>query len=408
MTRLPLRRVSGRARCLAVLAAGGALLAAGCVPLAPPPPTPLAQYCAAAVPNTPASYQAAFDGLRHTYTEWASADELVPIDLPDGRVVWVFDDTSIGPVLADGTLDPTNTIVDNSFVVQSGACFAPMLGGQPHARSSLIPNPAPGEWYWPTSGVVDPGTNQLLVFALEGQRIGPAPLDFEILGTSVATFSLPSLAFTGVQPLPFPTTTLTVNGVAVGGSYGSTSFFDATNPDPTQRDVYLYVSSFRDTYVARATVDQILTGPWAFWNGSGWVADPTQAAPVQWIGMPDFDPTHLYGPGDGPRSQPNVVAYGNGYLLTEKLNDAFSSDVSVFTATLPTGPWTYAGRSPTRPRRARSRRGVHAAQPAGDQRPGRRLQHKRLAVPVQPAARVDLDLRTALRRGRPRVAGAAR
>ncbi len=181
------------------------------------------------------------------------------------------------------------------------------------------------------------------MFALQGLRTGPASLDIDILGTSVATFSLPSLTFTGVQPLPFPTTTLTVNSVAVGGSYGSTSFYDATNPDPTQRDVYAYVSSFRNTYVARATVDQVLTGPWAFWNGSGWVTDPTQAAPLQWIGMPDFDPSHVFGPGDGPRSQPNVVAYGSGYLLTEKLNDAFSNDVSVFTGTTPAGPWTYVG-----------------------------------------------------------------
>jgi hypothetical protein len=333
MTGLPWRRV----RCLAALAAGGALVAAGCVPLPPspppPPPPPVATYCAPSAPSSPATYQAAFDALRHTYTEWASADESVPIDLPDGRVVWVFDDTSVGHLLADGTLSPSNALARNSFVVQSGACFTPLLGGVPLARTSLIPEPAANEWYWPTSGVVDAAHNQLLVFVLHVQRTGTGPLDFTILDVRVATFSLPGLTLTGVQPLPFPTSSL---------AYGSTSFDDATNA--MAPDVYAYVSNQRNAYVARASVDEVLTGPWEFWDGTGWSSDSTQAAPMAWNGIPSsFDPGHVFGPGSGPAAQPSVIADGTGYLLTAKLADAFSSDVSVFTGASPTGPWTYVG-----------------------------------------------------------------
>jgi hypothetical protein len=333
----PRARRRARARRLGMFAAGAALLAAGCVPQVstpPPPPQPVAEFCAPSAPNSPTSYQDAFDGLRHTYTEWASADESVPVALPDGRVVWIFDDTSVGHVQPDGTLDPSNSVASNSFVVQAGACFTPELGGAPLARTSLIPSPGPNEWYWPTSGVVDAANNQLLVFVLHVERTGSNSLDFTILDVRVATFSLPALTLESIQQLPFPTSSL---------AYGSTSFYDGTNPDPAQRDVYAYVSNERNAYVARTTAAQVLTGPWEFWDGSGWSTDSTQAAPMAWSGIPNFDPSHLLGAGAGPAAQPAVVAHGSGYLLTAKLADAFSDDVSAFTGPTPAGPWTYVG-----------------------------------------------------------------
>ena len=38
-----------------------------------------------------------------------------------------------------------------------------------------------------------------------------------------------------------------------------------------------------------------------------------------------------------------VVPHGAGYLGTAKLVNQFSSDVSLFTAPAPEGPWTYVG-----------------------------------------------------------------
>jgi hypothetical protein len=292
------------------------------------------QYCAGSVPSSPAAYQAAFDGLRSTYTEWASADQSVPIDLPDGRIVWVFADTSVGHVLSGGVLDPSNGLARNSFVVQSGACFAPLMGGAPHARSSLIPDPAPNEWYWPTSGVVDPTTNTLRVFVLhEGPGAGAFP--FTLLDVKVATFSLPGLALLGIQPLPFPTSNI---------PFGETSFLN-----PADGKVYLYANTYRNTYVARAPVGQLTTpGSWEFADGNA--ALPTwstnTATAMHWFNVPALDPALVpaLGPGEGPFAKPSVIPYGSGYLATAKLADAFSDDVSAFTAPSPAGPWTYFGR----------------------------------------------------------------
>src|SRR5260370_20457457 len=131
-------------------------VAAACQPVAPdPPPQPVAQACVTSTPTTPTDYQTAFDHLRLTYTEWASADGSIPIDLPDGRTVWLFSDTYVGKVPASGAIPPGSRIVRNSFVVQTGSCFAPLMGGAPLARSELIPNPASNAWYWPASCVVD-------------------------------------------------------------------------------------------------------------------------------------------------------------------------------------------------------------------------------------------------------------
>jgi hypothetical protein len=317
------------------LAIGAVLLAAACRPLPPPPPPePVGQYCAGSVPNSPAAYQAAFDGLRSTYTEWASADESVPINLPDGRVVWVFADTSVGHVLSGGVLDPANTLAHNSFVVQTGACFAPLLGGVPHARSSLIPDPGPNQWYWPTSGVVDPASNTLRVFILHELRTGGAALDFVLLDVQVATFSLPGLALQSIQPLPFPT---------AAQGYGETSFLN-----PADGKVYLYGAVSGNSYAARAPVGQ-LTGPAASWEfavggpqAPTWSTDPAAATPQQWINVPPINPIFRQS-GDGPVAKPSVIPYGSGYLATAKLIDAFSDDVSVFTAATPAGPWTYVG-----------------------------------------------------------------
>jgi hypothetical protein len=284
-------------------------------------------YCASSVPSSPASYAAAFDQLRHA-TSWLSADTAVAVPLPDGRTVWLFGDTYVGTLQNDGTIDPNSRFLDNSFVVQSGACLTPLEGGQASAPASLIPEPAPGEAYWPASAVAENGV--LRVFCTHVRRTGHGPLDYAIVDMQVATFSLPGLAFQGVQPLPFST--------GPSQLYGSTSFVD------TGGNVYLYEENQGNVFVARAPVGQLLVpGAWQFWGdpgtGTTWVPNQANAVPMQWTNMPHLIPA----PGAGPRAQPWVRRSGTGYLATAKLGNAVTGDVSVFTAPSPEGPWTYYG-----------------------------------------------------------------
>ncbi len=326
-----------------LLIGGLALVAAACRPVIPPPPPPqpVSQYCAPTAPVAPADYQADFDALRTTYTEWASADGAIPATLPDGRTVWMFGDTFVGKVDPGGAIETADPLIHNSFVVQTGACFAPLMGGAPLARRELIPNPTANEWYWPAAAVVDPTTNTLHVFAWRMQA-APAPLFFTEAGFDVATFALPSLQLQSVQPLPF------AFNAAV--PYGSTALLD-------HGDVYLYGSNnTENVYVARAPLSQILTTPsqWQFWNGTAdpgtltdpanWVADPTSAQPTTWINTPArYFALGASGlPDEAPAAHPWVLPYRGGeYLATAKSADVFSADVSVFTAPDPWGPFTY-------------------------------------------------------------------
>ena len=341
-----------RARGGALVIGGLALVAAACQPVtAPAPPQPVSQYCAASAPATPTDYQADFDNLRTTYTEWASADGAIPVSLPDGRTVWMFGDTFAGKVDPGGAIDTADPLIHNSFVVQNGACFQPLMGGAPLARQALIPNPAPNEFYWPASGVVSSGGATLQVFVWHMLQTSGG-LNFQTLGMEVATFSLPSLQFETVQPLPFSFDHITM-------PYGATALAN-TGPGG-DGNVYLYGSYKENVYVARAPATQNLTtsSAWQFYTGAdvatpadpaNWSSDSSAAQPTTWL---NFTPLSFLGapglPNEGPFAQPWVLPYKAGadaFLATAKSADAFSTDVSVFTAPDPWGPFTYRPPAP--------------------------------------------------------------
>ena len=321
-------RFRSRAR-LAVGVVAVAILGAACFPLPPPLPTPVSQYCGSSTPTTPSEYQAAFLGRRHTYTEWVAADGAVPVDLPDGRRVYMFGDTFIGTSNAAGIVDASDPLVNSSFVVQNGPCLRPLMGGAPHARSSLIPGPSANEWYWPAAGVVE-NASTLRVILWHILRGSGGSLSFQPVDMQVATFSLPSLTLQSVQPMPIPT--------SVDRPYGATVL--------VAPDGYLYLygrDNNRDQYVARVQQGQLLTGTYQFWGdpgtGAQWQSDPTKAVPLAVNNMPALLPQ--LGTGQGPSAEMWVVPYQGGYLATAKPAEIFSGTVSVFTALHPEGPWTW-------------------------------------------------------------------
>jgi hypothetical protein len=324
------RHLGGRRTRLTVGVAAVAILGAACFPLPLGLPTPVSQFCAASTPTTPAAYQAAFNGLRRTYTEWVSADGAVPVNLPDGRRVYMFGDTYVGTANAAGAVDPSDPIVNNSFVVQNGPCFAPLMGGAPHLRGPLIPGPGPNEWYWPAAGVVE-NSSTLRVIVWHILRGTGGSLNFQPVDMRVATFSLPSLTLQSVQALPIPT--------SVDHPYGST-VLEAS-------DGYLYLfgrDNNRDQFVARVPQAEGLMAAatsYQFWSGdtTQWQSDPTKAVPLAFNNMPALLPQ--LGSGVGPAAALWVLPYQGGYLATAKPAEIFSGTVSVFTATQPQGPWTW-------------------------------------------------------------------
>ena len=100
-------------------------------------------------------------------------------------------------------------------------------------------------------------------------------------------------------------------------------------------------------------------GAWQFYNGSdatnpadpaNWSSTASAAQPTTWL---NFTPLSFLGgqglPDQAPFAQPWVLPYKTGsqaFLATAKSADAFSSDVSVFTAPDPWGPFSYQAPPP--------------------------------------------------------------
>jgi hypothetical protein len=309
---------------LVVVATG---LLAACVPVTPaapppppppPPPQPVSQYCAASTPSSAAGYKAAFDNLRKTYTEWASADGAVPVHLPDGRTLWLFGDTFIGKVSSSGAINATD-LVSNSAVLQTGRCFKPLMGGAPLARSAWIAD-TPTHRYWPASAIVNAPGNRLSVFLMRVRKS-----DELVVGMSVATFSLPSLSLLSVSPQLAPTSTTR--------PYGGTAVSD-------DQFAYLYSSNDGNFRLARAPVESVADpSTWQYWTGATW---SLPGASVQ-AGILEFQgPVEEVSTLDllAPIALLQVTRHGAGFLGTAMLIDGFSNTVIAYTAPAPEGPWT--------------------------------------------------------------------
>jgi hypothetical protein len=272
--------------------------------------------CLPAPPHSAADLQAVFStrGPR-----WAGSDGALQTLLPDVRVLWSFGDTFVGEVTPTGALGTPEVpgIVDNMFLVQSGACFTPRFGGSfGHPRPVFTP-PDPSTMFWPLDGYFDPGRGQVVVDSLEVTRG-----TFDIVAIDELYLSWPNLEPRGTARLPFPVT-------ATQPAYGETTLVDGGQ-------VYLYSRLGSDQYVARAPLGHDVNGPWEYWTGTAWSAVAGEARPMAFDGVRTLAPL-------------DVVRFNGRYLGTAKIWDVASDDVSQWTAPSPTGPWTYSGRLTTTP-----------------------------------------------------------
>jgi hypothetical protein len=332
-----------------------ALLAA-CVPIKEPPPPPppppppsyATQYCAPTTTGTPAAYQSALDNMRLAGVEWAAADGGAPTVLPDGRVLWLFGDTFTGQINGDGSLAPDWRIVRNSFVVQQGACFRPLMGGAPNDRADVIPAPG-GLWYWPSTAIVEPtATGNVLRMFLSRMTTNdnPAPWNFEFVDTQLATFTLPGLSLVNIGALP--------NGIYSGPDYA----WGGSAVTGVDNFIYVYggrgdkqsqdCDPGRERRVARVERGKLTTGPWQFFDGTTWGSDPAAAALIQFVADAPLPATACTAK---PLDTLNVVPNpGGGYVAGGKLgelrqpNSLFGTEISKWTASAPEGPWHYTGK----------------------------------------------------------------
>ena len=258
-----------------------------------------------------------FTTLFDTYSDsgvgWTGGDSTYSVELADGRQVWVFSDTFLGPVNDDLSRPESTPFLNNSFVVQDGLDLSTVHGGTEEEPDSLLPPPAEDSWYWVGDSIVGADGN-IQVTAAQFFSGGGGMWDFWWDSNHLATFDAETFQLLEVSDLP-----------SESGVQWSSWI------EPAGEVTYVYgiedAGERKYMHVARVSGPD-LRGDWEYWTGHGWDSDETHSARVM----------------DGVANEYSVTAFHDGYLLiTQDTHEAFSAEIKAYTSCYPNGPFEEAG-----------------------------------------------------------------
>lgn len=246
--------------------------------------------------------------------------------LQDGRALFVFGDT-----LRSADYEGQR-FVRNSMLVMERGCLQVVT---PADHGAIIPDRAGGEGpsvgYWPMSvGRVErPGYDLVAVSAQRVRTVGDDELDFENLGPAIAVFVVPRggtpqlVDRVDIGP-DDPDPARPTWGAASATSDGWVYLYGTANPG--EELVFGFSLS-----VARVRPDDILDrSKWRFWDGNGWTREESAAAELI--------------PAAGGVSQTLSVFEEDGtWYALSKRDEFLGTELTVWTAPSPTGPFTAHG-----------------------------------------------------------------
>ncbi|WP_399932179.1 NucA/NucB deoxyribonuclease domain-containing protein [Streptomyces kanamyceticus] len=152
--------------------------------------------------ETKAYPEALFNKYAETTRDgWTGGDSTYSVTLGDGRRLWLFSDTFLGPLNDNGTRPLTAPLINSTFVAQVGDNLTTITGPD---KQAIMPQPASGHWYWLGDGLVTTigGKEHLQVIFHEWYKYGPGAWEFKIKRSMVATFNTSDLTKpTSIQPL---------------------------------------------------------------------------------------------------------------------------------------------------------------------------------------------------------------
>ncbi|MFW2335547.1 MAG: hypothetical protein ACN4IE_17250, partial [Ilumatobacter sp.] len=245
--------------------------------------------------------------------------------LPDGRVLWTFQDAAIR--IGGGNI----VIVHNIAAVQDGNCFTVRYGGSRAAPRSMFfaDRTTPFErWFWPLDAAVgDDG--RVYVFAAEMEERGDAYLTHTVpVGTWVAVFDPAS--DTVVDELRPPDSSADLYGWSIT-SDDEWTYLYAHCYRQFGFDVYIFVKAFDRSCSTTITVARVPRGrlfdPPRYWDGRAWQPDAGRAVPIitsrdRLINANQFEWT------------------GAGFVSVNKEGDWWGDTILLAESRSPTGPFS--------------------------------------------------------------------
>lgn len=256
-----------------------------------------------------------------TPSGWTGGDSTYSVTLPDGRRLWLFSDTFLGPLNADGTRPTSAPLINSTFVSQVGDNLETIKGGSTGSPLAIMPPPADRHWYWLGDGLVANvgGEKKLQVIFHAWHKFGDGMWDFKFSKAVVATFDLNNLKEPeSIEQLP---------------SKADVQWGAAVVPSSQSGDGYTYIYGVNDAplnkkmRVARVKGSNIADADkWEYLNSekSSWM-----------YGESEGDDATV-----GIANEYSVTPYkGNYVLVSQDSTEGFSGKIRMWTGCDPFGPF---------------------------------------------------------------------
>jgi hypothetical protein len=278
---------------------------------------------------------------------WQAGDVAQWYPLPDGRTLWILNDSYINRKNPNGSLNADSVLVRNIAVMQSGNCFEPIAGIKkdeppnpalppPPPVDPLAPPPDPvpesffaalekkdGLWWWAHGGAVD--GEFIRIFFTQMRQVGPVgwAINFVPQYTRVVTYRWRTMEFVstdapanqGVDP---------VYGFSIASDSEWTYLFGA-NTD------LRFAHAGKDNYVARVRKGRVFDNP-TYWDGRDWVSNAAAAVSISTAG------TWAH--------RLRVMFDDDRWVAVSKEDEFFGSNLLVWEAPRAQGPWAVTQRLP--------------------------------------------------------------
>ncbi|GAA0949606.1 DUF4185 domain-containing protein [Nonomuraea longicatena] len=255
------------------------------------------------------------DNSRHD--DWTGADGTYSVRLPNGRELWVFSDTFLGQVNADGTRPKvveeggTTVFLNNSFAVENAGKLRTIYGGTPGSPAALMPPRDKNHWYWAGDATV--AGNLVEVTFQEYERFGTGAWDWRWHRNVVARFPVGNLSQpVSVHDLPSGKGVAWASGILKDGGY--TYVYGVEDQGATKH-----------MHLARVQ-GQSLVGTWEYRKADGtWSPNEADSARLM----------------NGVANEYSVTKIGDAYvLITHDTTEALSARIVAYSSCSPTGPFT--------------------------------------------------------------------